>query len=84
MGSVLIAVITGAIIGWIGSVVMRTDSQAGILGDIGLGSFCGLVATVALSQGFLLDAFLTAALAAMLVSGTLAILRRSEERRSRS
>lgn len=82
MGSVLIAVITGAIIGWLGSVVMRTDSRAGILGDIGLGSFCGL-ATVALSQDFLLDAFLTAALAAMLVIGTLAILRRSEERRSR-
>lgn len=83
MTSVLIAILTGAIIGWIGSVAMRTDSQAGILTDIAAGTFSALVAAVALAQDYLLDSFLTAAVGAMLIVGALALLRRSEERRSR-
>ena len=81
MESVLISIITGAIIGWIGSVVMRTDTQVGILGDIGVGTFSGLVAAVALANDYLLDTFLAAALGAMLVVGALALVRRSEARR---
>ena len=78
MGSVLISVITGAIIGWIGSLVMRTDSQAGIVADIGVGAFSGLVAALALStSGYLLDTFLAAALGAMLVVGAVALVRRA-------
>lgn len=81
MESVLIAVVTGAIVGWIGSVVMGSDSQAGILGDIGVGTFSGVVAAVALAQDYVVDSFLSSALAALLVVGALALLRRSEEHR---
>ena len=77
MGSVLISIITGAIIGWIGSVVMRTDTQSGIVTDVGLGAFGGLVAALALStSGYLLDDFLAAALGAMFLVGALVVVRR--------
>ena len=82
MGSVLIAIVTGAVIGWIGSVVMQTDTQAGIFGDIGVGAFSGLVAAMALAPDYLLDSFLSAALGAMLVVGALSVLRRSQDLRS--
>ena len=81
MESVLVSIITGAIIGWIGSVVMGTDTQIGILSDIAVGIFSGLVAAVALANDYLLDTFLTAALGAMMVVGALALVRRSEARR---
>ena len=79
MGAVLIAIATGAIIGWIGALVMETDTEAGILGDIGVGTFSGLVAAMALADDYLLENFLAAALGAMLIVGALVFLRRSQD-----
>jgi uncharacterized membrane protein YeaQ/YmgE (transglycosylase-associated protein family) len=33
----LISIIVGGVIGWFASLVMRTDAQIGILGNIGIG-----------------------------------------------
>ena len=79
MGSLLISVITGAIIGWVGSLVMRTDTSAGIIGDIGVGAFSGVVAALALTSGYLLDALLAAALGATFVTGAHALVRHSQD-----
>ena len=81
MGSALIAILTGAIIGWVGSVAMETDSQAGILSEIGVAAFSGLIAALALGQDYTLDRFLAAALGAIIIIGTLALARRFDARR---
>ena len=81
MGSLIISFITGAVIGWIGSVVMQTDSSGGILGDIGLGAFTGVLVAFAVTSGYPLDSFLAAAFAATLVLSTVALARRAAERR---
>jgi hypothetical protein len=60
---------------------MQTDSQAGILGDIGLGAFSGLIAALALGQDYTLDRFLAAGLGTTLIVGTLALARRFGSRR---
>ena len=79
--SVIISLITGAVVGWIGSLVMETDTSAGILGDIGFGAFTGVIVAFVVTSGYLLDSFLAAAFAATLVLGILALARRSAERR---
>lgn len=81
MGSLIISISTGAIIGWIGSLVMQTDTSAGILGDIGLGALTGGIVAFALTSGYLLDSFIAAAFAAILMLGVLALARRAAERR---
>ena len=81
MVAAVIAILTGTIIGWIGSLAMRTDTQKGILGDIGAGSFSGLVSALALASNYRLDAVLAAALGAILVVGAIALMRRFAERR---
>jgi uncharacterized membrane protein YeaQ/YmgE (transglycosylase-associated protein family) len=67
MTTALLSLLTGTVLGWIGSLVMRTDTQAGILTDIGIGAFSGLVAALALTSDYALDAFLAAALGAMVI-----------------
>lgn len=79
MTTVLLPIITGTILGWIGSLVMRTDTQAGILTDIGVGAFSGLVAALALTSDYAFDAVLASALGAMVILSAVAFVRRSRE-----
>jgi uncharacterized membrane protein YeaQ/YmgE (transglycosylase-associated protein family) len=77
MTTVLLSLLTGTILGWIGSVVMRTDTQAGILADIGTGAFSGLVAALALTSDYPFDAVLASTLGAIVILSAVAFVRRS-------
>ena len=75
MMTAVLALVTGALLGWIGSLWMRTDTNAGILTDIGIGAFSGLVAALALTTDYPFDACLAAALGAMAILSAVAFVR---------
>jgi len=72
-------VLVGAAVGWIGSLVMATDSRQGILLDMltgALGAFAGLLLFGApISGGGPLERFLAAIIGSVVVVAALAIVR---------
>ena len=72
-------VLVGAVVGWIGSLVMATDTQQGILLDIltgALGAFAGLLLFGApISGGGPLERFLASAIGSVIVVAAMAVVR---------
>jgi uncharacterized membrane protein YeaQ/YmgE (transglycosylase-associated protein family) len=72
-------VLVGAVVGWIGSLVMATDTQQGILLDIltgALGAFAGLLLFGApISGGGPLERFLASAVGSVIVVAAMALVR---------
>lgn len=75
----------GAVIGWLGSLAFRTDTQGGILLDIAAGMFGAILVAVLFGSDYRFDILLAGALGAMLAIALLAGTRRlSRLRRSRT
>jgi uncharacterized membrane protein YeaQ/YmgE (transglycosylase-associated protein family) len=69
----------GAIIAWIGSVVMRKDTQGGILLYIAMGAVGGVVGPLIVFAGSLFHSALAAALGAMIFVLVLGAAQRFED-----
>lgn len=76
----------GALIGWLGSLALRTDTQGGILFDIGIGSvgaICGvLLFGGGLAGGSVVERVLSAILGAVIFVAIGGFIRRANARQS--
>ena len=83
--SVLLWVVLGGIIGWIASIVMRTDKQQGILLNIVVGIIGTFIGALIFFRGDMqrpvtLQAFIVALLGAMLLLALINLFRRGRVR----
>lgn len=71
-----VSLVVGAVIGWLGSLAMRTGTRAGILLDIAVGAAAGILGPLLFGSDYLFDVVLAAALAAMIALALLHLFRR--------
>jgi uncharacterized membrane protein YeaQ/YmgE (transglycosylase-associated protein family) len=76
MVGILVGFIIGCVIGWIGSMVMRTDSQGGILADIAAGGGAGTIAAIALGDGYVADSLCAGSIGAAVVIAAIVLFSR--------
>ena len=72
---ILWATLFGALIGWIASVVRRTDTSEGILMDIAAGSLGAIPMAALLGNGVTLDSILAGGLGASIALSLLNLVR---------
>lgn len=85
IGNLLAWVVVGAIAGWLASIVMKTNSRQGLLGDIIVGVVGGLIGGFLLTQigvggevtGINLTSILVAFIGAVILLGILRLVRRA-------
>jgi uncharacterized membrane protein YeaQ/YmgE (transglycosylase-associated protein family) len=82
--ALLVLIVTGALLGWLASILARTESAGEILRQIGIGLIASLVAGLFVNSGAVLGGLSLLALAAgagtaiVLLVGYHALLRRSD------
>ena len=69
------AMLVGALIGWIGSVVMRTDTSEGILLDIAAGMLGAIPMAALLGNNATFDTLIAGALGALIAVALLKLVR---------
>ena len=72
---ILWAVLVGALIGWIGSVAMRTDTSEGILLDIAAGALGAIPMAALLGNQATFDSIIAGALGAIIALVLLRLVR---------
>ena len=72
---ILWAVVVGALIGWIGSLAMRTDTSEGILMDISAGALGAIPMAALLGNEATFDSIIAGALGAMIALVLLKLVR---------
>jgi len=72
---ILWAMLFGALIGWIASVFMRTDTSEGILMDIAAGALGAIPMAALLGNDATLDSILAGGLGAMIALAVLQLVR---------
>ena len=82
MGSLLLSLVLGLAVGWIGSLATRADTQAGILLHLAMGAVGGIVGPLIIFAGSLFDSALAAILGAMVFVLVLGVADRFQSRRS--
>ena len=73
---ILWAVLVGALIGWIGSLAIRTDTSAGILMDISAGALGAIPMAALLGNQATFDSIVAGALGAMIALLLLKLVRK--------
>ena len=73
--SIILAVLFGALIGWLASVIMRTDTSEGIWLDIAAGFLGALPFAALLGNNATFDSLLAGALGALLAVALLQLVR---------
>ena len=81
----VIWLIVGGVIGWLASLVMRTDAQQGILGNIVVGivgAFIGgiLVAGGSINEGISISSFVVSLVGAIILLALVNLVRRGSPR----
>lgn len=82
--ALLVLILTGAVLGWLASILARTEGSAEILRQIGIGLIASLVAGLFMNSGTVLGGLSLVALAAgagaaiVLLIGYHALMRRGE------
>ena len=74
---ILWATLFGALIGWVGSVAMRTDTSEGILMDIAAGALGAIPMAALLGNDATLDSILAGGIGAMIALAVLKLVRTS-------
>lgn len=72
---ILFAIIFGALIGWIASVILRTDTSEGILIDIASGALGATPMAALLGNDAIFDSIIAGGLGAMIALGVLKLVR---------
>ena len=72
---ILWAMLFGALIGWIASVIMRTDTSEGILMDIGAGVLGAIPMAALLGNQATFDSIIAGGLGALIALGLLTLVR---------
>ena len=77
---IIVWLIIGGIVGWLASLIMRTDAQQGILLNIAVGIvgaiLAGLLGKVNINQGFSIEGFLYSLLGAVVLLALYNLARR--------
>jgi len=77
---IIIWLIVGGIVGWLASLIMRTDAQQGIVLNIAVGIvgavIAGFIGKVNINQGFSIDGFLYSLLGAVVLLAIVNLIRR--------
>lgn len=81
---IILWIIFGGLVGWVASLIMRTDAQQGILLNIGVGIIGAVIGGLVMSfiggtsvTGFNLYSFLVALLGAVIFLGIIKLIRRA-------
>jgi uncharacterized membrane protein YeaQ/YmgE (transglycosylase-associated protein family) len=82
MSSVVLSIIVGAIVGWLGSFATRSGTQGGILLYIAMGAIGVAVGPLIVLAGSLFDSALAAALGAMIFAAVVAMAERHQDGRT--
>lgn len=85
MINLIVWLIVGGIIGWVASMIMRTDAQQGILMNIVVGIVGAVIAGLVLgkgniNQGLTLETFLWSLLGAVILLAVVNLIRRGSVR----
>lgn len=85
MVGIIIWLVVGGVVGWLASLVMRTDAQQGILLNIVVGIVGAFIAGLILgggsiNQGITLESFLYSLLGAVVLLGIVNLIRRGSVR----
>ena len=83
--NLLVWLVLGGIIGWIASIVMRTDKQQGVILNIVVGIVCAFIGALIFYRGDMqqpvkLESFIVALLGAMLFLALINLFRRGSVR----
>lgn len=73
---IVLPLLLGLLIGWFASLVMRTDTQAGILLDLLVGAAGALALAQLLGEGSMFDNLVAAGLGALVALGLVSLVRR--------
>jgi uncharacterized membrane protein YeaQ/YmgE (transglycosylase-associated protein family) len=81
---IIIWLIVGGVVGWLASLVMRTDAQQGIILNIVVGIIgaliAGFIGKVNINQGFSIEGFLYSLLGAVILLAIVNLVRRGTVR----
>ncbi|HEU4960823.1 MAG TPA: GlsB/YeaQ/YmgE family stress response membrane protein [Sphingomonas sp.] len=84
MVSIIIWLIVGGIVGWLASLVMRTDAQQGILLNIVVGIVGAFIASLifggGINQGITVTTFITSLIGAIILLAIVNLIRRGTVR----
>lgn len=72
-----LSLLVGALIGWLASLAMGTDTRTGILLDIAVGMLGAILGPLLFGSDYLFDILLAAALGGMLAVAVLRLVRRA-------
>jgi len=86
---ILVWLIVGGVVGWLASIVMRTDAQQGILLNVGVGMVCGalggffvspMLGIGTINQGISIATFLVSLVGAIILLAIVNLFRRGRVR----